>query len=47
LAIRAGVPLSVMRDTIQPFPTFSEAFVEALTRLTARAAQDTWDAAAA
>jgi pyruvate/2-oxoglutarate dehydrogenase complex dihydrolipoamide dehydrogenase (E3) component len=38
LAIRAGVPLSVMRDTIQPFPTFSEAFVEALAQLTARVA---------
>jgi pyruvate/2-oxoglutarate dehydrogenase complex dihydrolipoamide dehydrogenase (E3) component len=36
LAIRAGVPLSVMRDTIQPFPTFSEAFVEALAQLAAR-----------
>jgi pyruvate/2-oxoglutarate dehydrogenase complex dihydrolipoamide dehydrogenase (E3) component len=38
LAIRAGVPLSVMRDTIQPFPTFSEAFVEALAQLTSRVA---------
>ena len=38
LAIRAGVPLAVLRDTIQPFPTFSEAFVEALARLTARVA---------
>jgi pyruvate/2-oxoglutarate dehydrogenase complex dihydrolipoamide dehydrogenase (E3) component len=36
LAIRAGVPLSVMRDTIQPFPTFSEAFVDALAQLTAK-----------
>jgi pyruvate/2-oxoglutarate dehydrogenase complex dihydrolipoamide dehydrogenase (E3) component len=25
LAIRAGVPVEVLRDTIQPFPTFSEA----------------------
>jgi pyruvate/2-oxoglutarate dehydrogenase complex dihydrolipoamide dehydrogenase (E3) component len=33
LAIRAGVPLEVMRDTIQPFPTFSEAFVDALAEL--------------
>jgi pyruvate/2-oxoglutarate dehydrogenase complex dihydrolipoamide dehydrogenase (E3) component len=33
LAIRAGVPLSVMRDTIQPFPAFSEAFVDALAAL--------------
>jgi pyruvate/2-oxoglutarate dehydrogenase complex dihydrolipoamide dehydrogenase (E3) component len=38
LAIRAGVPLSVMRDTIQPFPTFSEAFVDALVQLTAKVA---------
>ena len=30
LAIRARVPLAVMRDTIQPFPTFSEIFVEAI-----------------
>jgi pyruvate/2-oxoglutarate dehydrogenase complex dihydrolipoamide dehydrogenase (E3) component len=36
LAIRAGVPLLVMRDTIQPFPTFSEAFVDAVAQLTAR-----------
>jgi pyruvate/2-oxoglutarate dehydrogenase complex dihydrolipoamide dehydrogenase (E3) component len=34
LAIRAGVPLSVMRDTIQPFPAFSETFVEALAEIT-------------
>jgi pyruvate/2-oxoglutarate dehydrogenase complex dihydrolipoamide dehydrogenase (E3) component len=33
LAIRAAVPLAVLRDTIQPFPTFSEAFVEALAAL--------------
>ena len=33
LAIRARVPLDVLRDTIQPFPTFSEAFVGALQRL--------------
>ena len=38
LAIRAGVPLSAMRDTIQPFPSFSEAFVEALAQLTTRVA---------
>ena len=30
LAIRAGVPLSVLRDVIQPFPTFSEIYVAAL-----------------
>ena len=33
LAIRAEVPLNVLRDTIQPFPTFSEAFVNALADL--------------
>jgi pyruvate/2-oxoglutarate dehydrogenase complex dihydrolipoamide dehydrogenase (E3) component len=33
LAIRAEVPLEVLRDTIQPFPTFSEAFVNALSDL--------------
>lgn len=36
LAIRARVPLDVLRDTIQPFPTFSEAFVGALAELGAR-----------
>ena len=30
LAIRARVPLDVLRDTIQPFPTFSEIYVDAL-----------------
>jgi pyruvate/2-oxoglutarate dehydrogenase complex dihydrolipoamide dehydrogenase (E3) component len=30
LAIRARVPLDVLRDTIQPFPTFSEGYVKAL-----------------
>jgi pyruvate/2-oxoglutarate dehydrogenase complex dihydrolipoamide dehydrogenase (E3) component len=33
VAIRAQVPLEVLRDTIQPFPTFSEIFVEALAGL--------------
>jgi pyruvate/2-oxoglutarate dehydrogenase complex dihydrolipoamide dehydrogenase (E3) component len=33
LAIRAGVPLEVLRDTIQPFPTFSEIYVAALKDL--------------
>jgi dihydrolipoamide dehydrogenase len=33
LAIRARVPLVVLRDTIQPFPTFSEIFVAALHTL--------------
>ncbi len=33
LAIRAGVPLSMLRDTIQPFPTFSEIYLDALMAL--------------
>ncbi|HLB21391.1 MAG TPA: NAD(P)/FAD-dependent oxidoreductase [Solirubrobacteraceae bacterium] len=33
LAIRAHVPLEVLTDTIQPFPTFSEIYVEALKSL--------------
>jgi dihydrolipoamide dehydrogenase len=33
VAIRAGVPIEVLRDTIQPFPTFSEVYVVALKRL--------------
>jgi pyruvate/2-oxoglutarate dehydrogenase complex dihydrolipoamide dehydrogenase (E3) component len=33
LAIRARVPLEVLRDTIQPFPTFSEIFVATLKAL--------------
>ena len=37
IAIRARVPLSVLSDTIQPFPTFSEAFQFALTKLTSPA----------
>ena len=36
LAIRARVPLEVLRDTIQPFPTFSEIYVAALTALHAQ-----------
>jgi dihydrolipoamide dehydrogenase len=36
VAIRARVPLSILSDTIQPFPTFSEAFHFALAELTAR-----------
>jgi len=28
-----GVPLPVLRDTIQPFPTFSEVYVNALDDL--------------
>ena len=30
LAIRARVPLNVLRDTIQPFPSFSEIHAAAL-----------------
>jgi pyruvate/2-oxoglutarate dehydrogenase complex dihydrolipoamide dehydrogenase (E3) component len=33
LAIRARVTLDVLRDTIQPFPTFSEIYVDALKAL--------------
>jgi pyruvate/2-oxoglutarate dehydrogenase complex dihydrolipoamide dehydrogenase (E3) component len=33
LAIRARVPLEVMRDTIQPFPTFSEIYIDCLKTL--------------
>jgi pyruvate/2-oxoglutarate dehydrogenase complex dihydrolipoamide dehydrogenase (E3) component len=33
VAIRARVPLAVLKDTIQPFPTFSEAFHFALAEL--------------
>jgi pyruvate/2-oxoglutarate dehydrogenase complex dihydrolipoamide dehydrogenase (E3) component len=36
LAIRARVPLAVMDDVIQPFPTFSEVFLHAMQELTAR-----------
>ena len=36
LAIRARVPLDVLRDTIQPFPTFSEIYVAALKALRTR-----------
>jgi pyruvate/2-oxoglutarate dehydrogenase complex dihydrolipoamide dehydrogenase (E3) component len=38
LAIRARVPLKVLLDTIQPFPTFSEIYIAALKTL-ARAVQ--------
>jgi pyruvate/2-oxoglutarate dehydrogenase complex dihydrolipoamide dehydrogenase (E3) component len=34
VAIRARIPLEVLADTIQPFPTFSEAFHFALAELT-------------
>ena len=33
LAIRARVPIAVLRDTIQPFPAFSEIYVHALEKL--------------
>jgi dihydrolipoamide dehydrogenase len=33
LAIRARVPLEILRDTIQPFPTFSEIYLAALNTL--------------
>jgi pyruvate/2-oxoglutarate dehydrogenase complex dihydrolipoamide dehydrogenase (E3) component len=35
VAIRAAVPLAVMNDVIQPFPTFSEVFLHALEKLAA------------
>src|SRR5215211_6472184 len=38
LAIRAHVPLDILTDTIQPFPSFSEIYVDALTALRARIA---------
>jgi dihydrolipoamide dehydrogenase len=38
LAIRAHVPLDVLIDTIQPFPTFSEIYLAALKALTAEIA---------
>ena len=38
LAIRAHVPLDVLGDTIQPFPTFSEIYVAALKALRAEIA---------
>jgi pyruvate/2-oxoglutarate dehydrogenase complex dihydrolipoamide dehydrogenase (E3) component len=38
LAIRARVPIDVLSDTIQPFPTFSEIFVDALKALRAEIA---------
>jgi dihydrolipoamide dehydrogenase len=36
LAVRARVPLAVLRDTIQPFPTFSTIYVAAVNALCAR-----------
>jgi dihydrolipoamide dehydrogenase len=46
LAIRARVPLDVLRDTIQPFPTFSEIYVAALKALRAGLAAATQPVAA-
>jgi pyruvate/2-oxoglutarate dehydrogenase complex dihydrolipoamide dehydrogenase (E3) component len=37
LAIRAQVPIAVLKDTIQPFPTFSEVYLFAMQELTAAA----------
>ncbi|HEY7486454.1 MAG TPA: NAD(P)/FAD-dependent oxidoreductase [Streptosporangiaceae bacterium] len=41
VAIRARVPLSVLLDVIQPFPTFSEAFLHALRDLDTQLANGT------
>jgi pyruvate/2-oxoglutarate dehydrogenase complex dihydrolipoamide dehydrogenase (E3) component len=41
LAIRARVPLEVMNDVIQPFPSFSEAFLHTLLDLSAKIAAGT------
>jgi dihydrolipoamide dehydrogenase len=47
LAIRAGVPLDVLRDVIQPFPTFSEIYVGALKALNGQITATRHPAAAA
>jgi dihydrolipoamide dehydrogenase len=36
LAIRAGAPIEIINDTIQPFPTFSEIFYYALAELSSK-----------
>ncbi len=36
VAIRARIPLEVMNDVIQPFPTFSEAFLDTLMELSSK-----------
>jgi dihydrolipoamide dehydrogenase len=36
LALRARIPLDVLSDTIQPFPSFSEIYVDALEQLVAQ-----------
>ena len=46
LAIRAQVPLDVLRDVIQPFPTFSEIFVAGLKALRTQIAKERSAAAA-
>jgi pyruvate/2-oxoglutarate dehydrogenase complex dihydrolipoamide dehydrogenase (E3) component len=46
LAIRARVPLAVLRDVIQPFPTFSEIYADALKALRAQIASARQPAAA-
>ena len=33
MAIRAKLPLSLVEDVIQPFPTFTEAFLYAMLEL--------------
>ena len=38
LAIRARIPLEILRDTIQPFPTFSGIYVDAVKALRAAVA---------
>jgi pyruvate/2-oxoglutarate dehydrogenase complex dihydrolipoamide dehydrogenase (E3) component len=35
VAIRAQVPLAILKDTIQPFPTFSEVYLHAMQQMTA------------
>jgi pyruvate/2-oxoglutarate dehydrogenase complex dihydrolipoamide dehydrogenase (E3) component len=40
LAIRARVPLEILLDTIQPFPTFSEVYLNAVRELIAGVASD-------
>jgi pyruvate/2-oxoglutarate dehydrogenase complex dihydrolipoamide dehydrogenase (E3) component len=40
LAIRGRVPLEILRDTIQPFPTFSEIYVDALHALRSAIAKE-------
>ena len=46
LAIRARVPIGVLRDTIQPFPTFSEIYVSTLKALHSKIAAETVSAGA-